>query len=114
MRGGSGGSGFNCHLGCGEGSGLNFHFDIIQLGIRSFRSLDKIIFFPGLRQMFHGGKREEKKYLDSPLSGLKVIKLFSCSTQLNMKFSLLINMKMPTIVGIFIFISSEIFMLSYV
>ena len=30
-----------------------------------------------------------------------------------MKFSLLINMKMPTVVGIFIFISWEIFMLSY-
>ena len=43
-----------------------------------------------------------------------VIKLFSCSTQLSMKFSLLINMKMPTIVGIFIFISREIFMLSFV
>ena len=35
----------------------------------------------------------------------EVIKLFSCSTQLSVKFSLLINMKMPTIVGIFIFIS---------
>ena len=38
------------------------------------------------------------------------IKLFSCSTQLSMKFSHLINMKMPTIVGIFIFVSREIFM----
>ena len=45
--------------------------------------------------------------------GYKVIKLFSYSSQLSMKFSLLINMKMPTIVGIFIFISIEIFMLSY-
>ena len=44
----------------------------------------------------------------------EVIKLFSCSTQLSMKLSLLINMKMPTIVGIFIFISREIFMLCYV
>ena len=47
-------------------------------------------------------------------SGPEVIKLFSCSTQLSMKFSLLINMKMPKIVGIFIFISREIFVLSYV
>ena len=39
--------------------------------------------------------------------GRAVIKLFSCSTQLSMKFSLLIKMKMPTIVGIFIFISRE-------
>ena len=46
--------------------------------------------------------------------GPEVIKVFSCSTQLSMKFSLLIDMKMPTIVGIFIFISRENFMLSYV
>ena len=46
--------------------------------------------------------------------GHELIKLFSSSAQLSMKFSLLINMKMPTIVGIFIFISRENFMLSYV
>ena len=46
--------------------------------------------------------------------GPEVIKLFSCSTQLSMKFSLLINMKMPTIVGIIIFISRESFILSYI
>ena len=39
---------------------------------------------------------------------------FSCSTQLSTKLSLLINMKMPTIVGIFIFISRENFMLNYI
>ena len=44
--------------------------------------------------------------------GPEVIKLLSCSTQLSMKISQLINMKMPTIVGIFIFISRENFMLS--
>ena len=38
-------------------------------------------------------------------SGLDVIKLFSCSTQLSMKFAMLINVKMPTIVGILTFIS---------
>ena len=32
--------------------------------------------------------------------GVKVIKLLSCSTQLSMKFILLINVKMPTIVEI--------------
>ena len=37
--------------------------------------------------------------------GPEVIKLFSCSTQLSMKFILLINVEMPTIVGILIFIS---------
>ena len=33
-------------------------------------------------------------------SGPEVIKLFSCSTQLSMKFFPLINVKMTTIVGI--------------
>ena len=37
--------------------------------------------------------------------GLEVIKPFSCSTQLSMKFVMLINVKMPTIVGILPFIS---------
>ena len=36
----------------------------------------------------------------------KVIKRFSYSTQLSTKFILLINVKMPTIVGILTFISS--------
>ena len=37
--------------------------------------------------------------------GPEVIKLFSCSAQLILKFILLINVKMPTIVGILTFIS---------
>ena len=37
--------------------------------------------------------------------GPEVIKLFSCSTQLSMKFILLINVKMPTNVGILTFLS---------
>ena len=57
---------------------------------------------------FHNRKRRVVR------PGPEVIKLFSCSTQMSMKFSLLINMKMPIIVGIFIFISREIFVLSYV
>ena len=40
-------------------------------------------------------------------SGSKVIKLFSCSTQLSMKFFLLINVKMPTNVGILTFMSRK-------
>ena len=36
-----------------------------------------------------------------------VLKLFSCSTQLSMRFFLLINVKMPTIVGILIFRSRK-------
>ena len=52
--------------------------------------------------------RQTPLFLDP---GPEVIRFFSCSTQMSMKFSLLINMKMPTIVGIFIFISRAIFML---
>ena len=37
--------------------------------------------------------------------GTEVIKLFSYSTQLSTKFILLINVKMPTIVGILTFMS---------
>ena len=35
----------------------------------------------------------------------EIMKLFPCSTQLSTKFILLINVKMPTIVGILIFIN---------
>ena len=40
--------------------------------------------------------------------GPKVINLFSCSTQLSMNFFLLINVKMPTFVGILTLISGKI------
>ena len=39
--------------------------------------------------------------------GPEVIKLFSCSTQLSMKFSPLINVKMPKIVGILTFMRGK-------
>ena len=49
-------------------------------------------------------QRVDRKTLPAQLgqlrTGLEVIKLFSCSTQLSMKFFPLINVKMPTIVGI--------------
>ena len=41
------------------------------------------------------------------IPGPEVIKLFSCSTQLSIKFFLLINVKMPTIVGILTFMSGK-------
>ena len=43
--------------------------------------------------------------LETRKPGPEVIKLFPCSTQLSKKFILLINVKMPTIVGILTFIS---------
>ena len=46
--------------------------------------------------------------LQSPQQpGPEVIKHFSCSTQLSMKFFLSINVKMPTIVGILAFMSGK-------
>ena len=39
--------------------------------------------------------------------GSEVIKHFSCSTQLSMNFFLLINVKMPTSVGILTFMSMQ-------
>ena len=39
--------------------------------------------------------------------GPEVIKLFSCSTQLSMNIFLLINVKMPTIVGMLTFMSGN-------
>ena len=44
---------------------------------------------------------------DPVIIGPEVIKLFSCSTQLSMKFFLLINVKMPTIVGILTFMNRK-------
>ena len=41
----------------------------------------------------------------SSYTGPEVIKLFPCAAQLSMKFFLLINVKMPTIVGILTFMS---------
>ena len=91
------------------------------------------LFLPGLLGLFIPALT--KQYV---APGPEVIKRFSCSTYLSMKFillinlklltiaksfllniakheiSLLINMKMPTIVGIFIFIYRENFMLSRV
>ena len=40
-------------------------------------------------------------------SGTEVINLLSCSSQLSINFFLLINVKMPTIVGILTFMSEK-------
>ena len=64
-----------------------------------------------VRTLRPAGKLEEltralDKYLwNTP--GPEVIKLFSCSTQLSMKFSPLIDVKMPTIVGILTYMSGK-------
>ena len=46
-----------------------------------------------------------KKLYRDRITWLEVIKLFPCSTQLSTKFVLLINVQMPTIVGILTYIS---------
>ena len=54
---------------------------------------------------FESLKHQSKKC--RPRSGSEVKKLFICSTQLSMKFFLLLNVKMPTIVGILTFMSMK-------
>ena len=49
----------------------------------------------------------EKPKIKLTNPGPEVIKLFSCSAQLRLKFILLINVKMLTIVGILTIISSR-------
>ena len=46
-------------------------------------------------------------YIGFKASGREVKKLFSCSTQFSMKFFLLINVKMPTVVGILTFMNRK-------
>ena len=52
------------------------------------------------------GSNQPHYLLKSTLNpGLEARKLFSCSTLLNMRFNLLTNVKMPTVLGIVTFIS---------
>ena len=50
----------------------------------------------------------DMKRANKRITGPEVIKLFSSSTQLSMKFSPLIDVKMPTIVGILTCMSGKI------
>ena len=79
----------------------------------SFHGLVYLIYFRGVSSEVTG---LFANYSDHTLkrSGPKVMKHFSCSTQLSMKFILPINIKMPTFVGILMFISKINFMLSWV
>ena len=75
----------------------------------NWKQLNSQVFCVRLASFSEEGFINEPHKLLFQTSGPEVIKLFSCSTQLSMKFVLLIN-----IVGIFIFISREIFMLIWV
>ena len=46
-------------------------------------------------------------FMTVQLPGPEVMKLFSCSTQLSLKFILIINVKMPTTVGILTFYEQD-------
>ena len=84
-------------------------------GVLTIRAISFCLFRQRRNIIIHyilGQKKKEIFRGMDTLSGPEVIKLFSCSTPLSMKFSLLINMNMQKIVGIFIFISRENFMLS--
>ena len=67
--------------------------------LKRCRELKKIYWL--LRSLLHAPMNRVNKLIES---GLEAIKLFSCSSQLSTKFILLINVKMPTIVGILTFI----------
>ena len=52
-------------------------------------------------------KKEIVEFANSVNFGPEVIKLFSCSTQLSIKYFLLVNVEMPTTVGISTFMSRK-------
>ena len=66
--------------------------------ITSGASLGSVLGQFGFHSLYGNGVQHEEP-------GPEVIKLFLCSTQLSIKFIMLINVKMPTIVGILTFIS---------
>ena len=77
-----------------------------QLENLVFVEIPRFLFFFFLSELRYISElRREKTRCVRP--GPEVIKLFSCSTQLSRKFFLLINVKMPTIVGILTFISRK-------
>ena len=83
--------GLFCELLSGVDRSLNFY---CIMGIKT--DDDTVVDILPLRY-YHGNTTQCPEHYEE---GPEVIKLFSCSTQLRLKFILLINVKMPTIVGI--------------
>ena len=82
---------------------VNFHGDMLN-----FCDFIQVFVFTTNHHLKHNfcvQKSNHTLCVETP--GPEVIKLFSCSTQLSMKFFLLINVKMPTIVGILTFMSKK-------
>ena len=67
--------------------------------------LRKVIFQLSSYSLFNWSPGIEFEMVIENKHGPKVIKLLSCSAQLRVKFIMLLNVKMPTIVGILTFIS---------
>ena len=83
------------------------------LRLRYFRNvLAKIYLLELNNEWANNVDLDEAAYSDQRVnnedSDPEVIKLFSCSTQLSMKFFLVINVKMPTTVGILTVMSMKI------
>ena len=79
---------------------INIHKLILRLPC-TYSSLGVASGKPSL----HENATTDTHFFKFMISGPEVITLFSCSTQLSIKFVMLINIKMPTIVGILTFIS---------
>ena len=97
------------------GWGLFGHFTLIYTFSPPLHSLWETARYK-LKYCLTGPLNPNNQILHVPVSrgsgaqdetGPEFIKLFSCLTQLSTIFSLLINVKMPTIVGILIFMSGK-------
>ena len=73
-------------------------------GVEGSVIFHKILWFTVTILSTEAGRSDQTVQTQNRL-GPKVLKLFSCSTQLSMKFFLVIDVKMPTIVGILTFMS---------
>ena len=76
---------------------------LFSQNLTELANLNQIVYC--LHQVVLEGGRGKECKLTRP--GPEFIKCFSCSTQLSMKFFLLINVKMPIVVGILTFMSKK-------
>ena len=88
---------------CWESNNATFNFPV-RKGVGSALKIKNCQFSQFSISLTNGSKLEE---IRQKQTCPEVIKLFSCSTQLSINFFLLINVKMPTIVGILTFMSGK-------
>ena len=79
-------------------------FQVLKFEFLKFRILEILNFHPYNRLILtrnaHCSLTSDNEVPGSNITGPEVIKLFPCSTQLSMKFIMLINVKVPPNVGI--------------